>query len=70
MTGGGFGGSAIALLEPGTAERVKEAVTAAFAEADFRAPEFLDVPRAGAGAILHGLADEGRHDDRYDHGGA
>jgi galactokinase len=53
MTGGGFGGSAIALLEPGSADRVKEAVTAAFAEAGFRAPEFLDVPAAGAGATLH-----------------
>lgn len=58
MTGGGFGGSAIALLEPGSAEKVKEAVTAAFAEAGFDSPEFLDVPRAGAGATLHDLDDE------------
>jgi len=74
MTGGGFGGSAIALLGPGTAQRVKEAVTTAFADAGFKAPEFLDVPRAGSGATLH---EEGRHGspedgqgDRYDHGGA
>jgi galactokinase len=53
MTGGGFGGSAIALLEPDTGERVKEAVTTAFADAGFRAPEFLDVPYAGGGATLH-----------------
>ena len=53
MTGGGFGGSAIALLEPGSVERVQEAVTAAFAGAGFRSPEFLEVPRAGAGALLH-----------------
>jgi galactokinase len=53
MTGGGFGGSALALLEPGTAEQVKQAVTTAFSDAGYRAPEFLDVPRAGAGATLH-----------------
>ena len=66
MTGGGFGGSALALVEPGSAERVQEAVTAAFGDAGFRAPEFLEVPRAGAGATLH----DDRPDDRYDHGGA
>jgi len=69
MTGGGFGGSAIALLQPGTAARVKEAVTTAFAKADFRAPEFLDAPRAGAGATLHDSPEDSRRDDRYDHGG-
>jgi galactokinase len=53
MTGGGFGGSAIALLPPGGAERVEEAVRAAFSEAGFRSPEFLELPRAGAGATLH-----------------
>ena len=61
MTGGGFGGSAIALVPPDGAERVKEAVTSAFADAGFHPPEFLDLPQAGAGATLH--------DDRYDHGG-
>src|SRR3712207_3736540 len=74
MTGGGFGGSAIALVPPDGADRVKEAVTSAFADAGFRAPEFLDLPRAGAGATLHdepgerGVPDE--PGDRYDHGGA
>ena len=58
MTGGGFGGSAIALLEPGSAEPVQEAVTRAFADADFTAaPEFLELPRAGAGATLHDAGD-------------
>ena len=60
MTGGGFGGSAIALLEPGTTDRVQAAVTAAFADAGFDAPEFLDVPNAGAGAILHEGSPVGR----------
>ena len=73
MTGGGFGGSAIALLEPGTASRVKEAVTAAFEQRGFHAPEFLDLPRAGTGATLHeardAARDDDRDDDRYDHGG-
>jgi galactokinase len=53
MTGGGFGGSAIALLEPGTSDRVKAAVRAAFADKGFDEPEFLDVPRAGGGATMH-----------------
>jgi galactokinase len=53
MTGGGFGGSAIALLEPGTSDEVKDAVRAAFAHAGFDEPEFLDVPSAGGGATLH-----------------
>ena len=53
MTGGGFGGSALALVEPGGAERVQAAVTAAFSDAGFRAPEFLEVPQAGGGATLH-----------------
>ncbi|WP_077490318.1 galactokinase [Sinomonas mesophila] len=49
MTGGGFGGSAIALV-PTTAEgRVREAVTAAFAAAGYRAPDLFAVsPADGA----------------------
>lgn len=41
MTGGGFGGSAIALIEAGTATEVARAVATAFAAAGFREPEFL-----------------------------
>lgn len=41
MTGGGFGGSAIALIEAGTADAVARAVAQAFAAAGLRAPEFL-----------------------------
>ncbi len=41
MTGGGFGGSAIALLRAGTEGAVADAVASAFAEAGLRAPEFL-----------------------------
>ena len=49
MTGGGFGGSAIALV-PTTAEhRVRDAVTAAFATAGYRAPDLFTVaPADGA----------------------
>lgn len=48
MTGGGFGGSAIALV---AADRVTP-VAAAFADAGFRPPEFLvAVPSAGAGRV-------------------
>ncbi|WP_413452245.1 galactokinase [Georgenia phoenicis] len=44
MTGGGFGGSAIALLPAGQAERVAAEVTAAFAAAGFAEPAFLLSP--------------------------
>lgn len=47
MTGGGFGGSAIALAAPGDGDAVREAVTAAFAEAGFAAPAFLDGTAGG-----------------------
>lgn len=50
MTGGGFGGSAIALIDAGHADEVAAAVADAFAEAGFNAPEFLvataEVPAA------------------------
>ncbi|TDE97556.1 galactokinase [Occultella glacieicola] len=47
MTGGGFGGSAIALIEAGSAQSVADAVTAAFASAGFTAPEFLIATPSG-----------------------
>jgi galactokinase len=49
MTGGGFGGSAIVLVEAGDAERVGKAVEEAFASAGFVPPRvFAAVPSAGA----------------------
>ncbi|NYI03968.1 galactokinase [Allostreptomyces psammosilenae] len=52
MTGGGFGGSAIALVEADAAEAVADAVRAAFAEAGHAAPRvFTAVPSAGATRI-------------------
>ena len=49
MTGGGFGGCIIALVPSGSADRVGEAVAAAFAEAGYGAPAwFVGVPSAGA----------------------
>ena len=47
MTGGGFGGSAIALVERGAESRVADAVASAFAEHGFNPPAFL-VARASA----------------------
>ena len=41
MTGGGFGGSAIALVEAGTIDAVAAAVGRAFDDAGFRPPAFL-----------------------------
>ena len=50
MTGGGFGGSTIALVEADQAQTVAEAIAAAFAEHGFAAPEFfLALPSEGAG---------------------
>ncbi|MCK2240343.1 MULTISPECIES: galactokinase family protein [unclassified Crossiella] len=50
MTGGGFGGSAIALVPVELGERVRAEVTAAFAERKLTPPRlFSGVPAAGAG---------------------
>ncbi|KUG62034.1 galactokinase [Kocuria rosea subsp. polaris] len=52
MTGGGFGGSAIALVPEERADRVRSAVAEAFAEAGRRAPDvFAVVPGEGAGRV-------------------
>lgn len=50
MTGGGFGGSAIALVPEHAVDTIEQAVTAACERAGWRAPRtFLAVPSAGAG---------------------
>ncbi|MFV2212830.1 galactokinase [Actinomadura sp. LOL_016] len=49
MIGGGFGGSVIVLTAADRADRVRDAITAAYAERAWTAPAFLDaVPSAGA----------------------
>lgn len=49
MTGGGFGGSAIVLVDTDAADAVAKAVESAFATADYRPPRvFAAVPGAGA----------------------
>ena len=49
MTGGGFGGAAIALVEQDAVQTVSDAVTAAFAASGFTAPHLFTVtPSAGA----------------------
>ena len=49
MTGGGFGGAAIALIEQDAVAQVTDAVSAAFASAGFSAPViFTVIPSAGA----------------------
>jgi galactokinase len=50
MTGGGFGGSAVALVERAAATEVASAVAAAFEAAGFAAPAFLRVGPSAAGA--------------------
>lgn len=53
MTGGGFGGSAIVLVEESAAEKIAEAITAAFATAGHREPRvFTAVPSAGARLLV------------------
>jgi galactokinase len=50
MTGGGFGGSAIALVETAAVPDVRASVLAAFADAALTEPGFLEaVPAAGSG---------------------
>lgn len=52
MTGGGFGGSAIALIKAGTGEEVATAVHAAAARRGLRTPAFLRaLPAAGASRV-------------------
>ncbi|GGT39289.1 galactokinase [Nonomuraea spiralis] len=46
MTGGGFGGSAIALVAQDRLDNVRESVSAAYAERGFRAPRFLSATAA------------------------
>lgn len=49
MTGGGFGGSAIALVSSEQAPAVASAISSAFEARGFRAPQFLDAtPSSGA----------------------
>ncbi|MFG3442969.1 galactokinase [Nonomuraea sp. NPDC047897] len=53
MTGGGFGGSAIALVAEDRLDGVKESVAAAYAERSWKAPRFLPaVPGPGARRLL------------------
>ncbi|WP_367138124.1 MULTISPECIES: galactokinase [Streptomyces] len=55
MTGAGFGGSALALVEEGAADAVGAAVTAAFAAAGHRPPRvFAAVAGEGARRVLRG----------------
>jgi galactokinase len=52
MVGGGFGGSAIALVTRANIEQTKSAVTNAFAEKGFKAPRFFEsLPSEGAEII-------------------
>ena len=52
MTGGGFGGSAIALVPADRADAVSDAVRSAFAGAGFRAPVIRGAePSAGAAPV-------------------
>ena len=52
MTGGGFGGSAIALVDADAVDAVARAVVAAYAREGFTPPAFLDaVPSAPAGRL-------------------
>ncbi|QPL06097.1 MULTISPECIES: galactokinase [Actinomyces] len=52
MTGGGFGGSAIALVDVDKVDEVARAVVASYAEAGFTPPAFLDaLPSAPAGRL-------------------
>jgi galactokinase len=54
MVGGGFGGSAIALVQARDVQKTKDAVTAAFDTHGFKKPRFFtSLPSAGASAHLY-----------------
>lgn len=54
MVGGGFGGSAIALIQACDVEQVKDGVSKAFAAQNFKAPRFFtSLPSAGASSELN-----------------
>ncbi len=52
MTGGGFGGSAIAIVAAGQAAAISEAVVAAFAEAGFAKPACFTVRAAQPASVM------------------
>jgi len=53
MVGGGFGGSAIALIKASDTQKTKDAVLAAFDKKGFKKPRFFtSLPSAGASASL------------------
>jgi galactokinase len=53
MVGGGFGGSAIALIKADQIDAVKEAIKSAYVDKGFKAPRFFtSLPSAGASARL------------------
>ncbi len=58
MTGGGFGGCVLALVEAADVEQISHAITRAYAAAGYRAPSaFAASPATGPGACadsLHG----------------
>jgi len=54
MTGGGFGGSAIALLPSGRVDAVRNAVSSAFAAAGYREPSLFVVNAVEGASLLQG----------------
>ena len=52
MVGGGFGGSAIALVPESQVQAVKRGVNDAYAAHGFRAPDFYDVLPADGARLL------------------
>jgi galactokinase len=53
MVGGGFGGSAIALIKASDVQKTRDAVTEAFESHSFKKPRFFtSLPSAGASANL------------------
>jgi galactokinase len=53
MVGGGFGGSAIALVKVDQIDATKDAIKSAYAAKGYKAPRFFtSLPSAGASAVL------------------
>ena len=60
LTGGGFGGCAIALISPGRVEDFSEGVRQTFGERGFKEPDFYEfLPAAGAEVVAKNYEKEG-----------
>ncbi len=52
MTGGGFGGSAIALVPPGRGDAIRDGVESAYSAEGLKSPAFVDGTSGGPAEVV------------------